>query len=109
MEKCANRNLKPANKLLIPLLASLLTACSEQGGQQAAVALPQPDSKAALLYKEKCSACHTVPLPSKHPARLWPSVLQRMQMRMKSKGVKKLNREELELILEYLQKHAKGK
>lgn len=103
------QNRIPVNKLLTGgLFITLLSACGDKGGQETKPVLPDSQSQAALLYVEKCSACHTVPLPSKHTARLWPSVLQRMQMRMKSKGVQKLSRDELALLLDYLQKHAKS-
>lgn len=103
------QNRIPVNKLLTGgLFVTLLSACGDNGGQAGKPVLPQSQSPAALLYVEKCSACHTVPLPSKHTARLWPSVLQRMQIRMKSKGVKKLSRDELAILLDYLQKHAKS-
>lgn len=85
----------------------LLFACGENQASKSSIQIPEAGSKAAMLYVEKCKGCHTVPLPSKHTAKLWPSVLNRMQMRMKSKGVKKLSKEELVILMEYLQKHAK--
>ncbi len=67
---------------------------------------PDTDSVQAQLYLIKCGQCHAAPLPSAHTANIWPSVLDRMQMRMKTKNVPPLTREEMSIILGYLQQHA---
>lgn len=94
-------------KRLAPLLAALflLPGCGNQtppSGQS----YPEPESKGAQLLLEKCSACHGAPLPSSHVASVWPSVLERMQMRMTTKGQQALRPDEIGVLLDYLQRHA---
>jgi hypothetical protein len=88
------------------VLAIAVSAC---GNNQTAQPKNYPDkgTPQAELYMEKCSQCHAAPLPDAHTARIWPSVLQRMQLRMKTKNVTPLTRKEMSIILGYLQQHAK--
>ena len=81
----------------------LLSACDSAIEPQV---YPEIGSPSAQLYQAKCTSCHNAPLPNAHTARMWPGVLQRMQMRMKAKGVTPLNNHELAEILNYLQRHA---
>ena len=67
---------------------------------------PEAGSPSAQLYQAKCGACHGAPDPAVHIDRVWASVLQRMQMRMKAKGITPLDKNELSEILDYLQRHA---
>ena len=95
--------------LLSLLMAGGLFACSQD---QKSIPLqltdyPEYDSEPAKLYISKCSGCHAAPLPSIHSVRHWPGVLQRMQMRMKNKAVQPLNPNELAIVLDYLQQHAR--
>jgi len=113
-----NPNRSPAknNRVLTKLSLSVVVgivlgvtvaAC---GNDQTAQPKNYPDkgTPQAQLYMEKCSQCHAAPLPSTHTGRMWPSVLQRMQMRMKTKNVQPLSRKEMSIILGYLQQHAKS-
>lgn len=68
---------------------------------------PDKDSVQAQLYVDKCGQCHAAPLPNTHTASFWPSVLDRMQVRMTAKHVAPLTREEMSIILGYLQRYAK--
>jgi hypothetical protein len=67
---------------------------------------PDQGTPQATLYVEKCGQCHGAPLPSVHSANIWPSVLDRMQGRMKTNHVSPLTRQEMSIILGYLQQHA---
>ncbi|WP_455210591.1 hypothetical protein [Kaarinaea lacus] len=87
-------------------MGAVLSACSnDRGGQPKSY--PDSNSPQALLYVDKCGQCHAAPLPSAHSANIWPSVLDRMQVRMKTKHVPPLTRQEMSIILGYLQQHAK--
>lgn len=68
---------------------------------------PESDSPGARILLEKCGMCHAAPLPSSHVASIWPGVLQRMQIRMTSKGQRALQPEETGILLDYLQRHAR--
>ena len=87
-----------------------MLACSESSLEPLSATkktLPEADSAGARLLKEKCSACHGAPQPDVHVARLWPSVLHRMQNRMTMKAYYPLTKSELATLLSYLQKHSK--
>ena len=94
--------------LVASFVLLFLAACSEST-PSAPVSYPDMDSVAARLYQSKCSVCHVAPQPSAHTERLWPGVIQRMQMRMQAKGIVPLNKNELGEILDYLQSHAAAK
>lgn len=91
---------------VIVLLLALLSACDVEVPSEPLV-YPEAGSRDEQLFQDKCSRCHKAPQPSAHIARLWPGVLQRMQMRMKAKGVTVLNKNELAEILDYLQRNAR--
>jgi cytochrome c2 len=80
--------------------------------------LPDPNAKGARLLGRYCIQCHNLPGPGMHTAAEWPQVLGRMNMRMQmmggmmggmmmgGTGLAAPNRQELEILLAYLQKHA---
>lgn len=70
--------------------------------------MPDADSPIAKSYIDRCGRCHGAPNPGVHTAMEWPPVLHRMQNRMAQKGVKPLSADEFTMLLEYLQKHARG-
>lgn len=65
------------------------------------------DTPAGKLFDATCSQCHALPDPKQHTADEWPAVVQRMTQNMESMGKSALDREALETILGYLQKHAR--
>lgn len=67
---------------------------------------PEEGTPQANLYLAKCGQCHGAPLPSAHTANVWPSVLDRMQVHIKSNNVAPVSREEMSIILGYLQLNA---
>lgn len=95
--------------LSLLLVISGLIACSQeqQSNPLMEADYPEYESEPAKLYISKCSGCHAAPLPKIHTVRQWPGVVQRMQMRMKNKAVQPLNSNELAIVLDYLQKHAR--
>jgi hypothetical protein len=84
-----------------------LIACSSETSTQPVV-YPEIDSEAAALFIARCSGCHVAPQPDSRPARLWPGIVQRMQMRMENKGFAPLNKDELVVVLDYVQRNARG-
>ena len=81
----------------------LLSACDSTTKP---VVYPEVESASAQLFLAKCGGCHVAPMPGSRSARAWSTVVQRMQMRMKAKGVTPLNNEELNQVLDYLQRNA---
>lgn len=101
------RILKPG--LVIVFLIGMLVSCSDQ---TTSVPLtlndyPESNSEQVSLYISKCGECHAAPLPTMHTDNEWPGVVQRMQFRRTSKAMLELSAQELQIIVGYLQKHAK--
>lgn len=90
------------------IVVLLLTACG-QDLKTITVdikSFPEYPSQQVDLYMAKCGACHGAPLPSTRLAKIWPSILYRMQMRMVNKKVVPLSADEMSQILDYLQRNA---
>ncbi|MEW6689711.1 MAG: hypothetical protein AB1452_11540 [Pseudomonadota bacterium] len=80
--------------------------------------LPQPASRGARLTLKYCVQCHNLANPAMHEARRWPSVVERMVLRMQGKGnlgrlmfemmagVEAPAPEEKRAIVAYLRRHA---
>jgi len=90
---------------LLAAVGLALGGCSVET-PTSAVEYPEPDTEAARLYLQKCGLCHVAPEPSLHTSKVWFGVVQRMQMRMRSRGVQPLEKVELDAVLGYLQRHA---
>ena len=82
-----------------------MSACTGEA-PPATMDYPEEGSAAMQLYIARCGDCHVAPQPVSHTAKVWPSVLQRMQMRMQAKARTPLKKEELSLILDYVQRNA---
>jgi cytochrome c5 len=86
----------------------LCVACgSGNESSNATIQYPDADSQAARLYVKICGQCHAAPLPTIHDASVWPGVLQRMQMHMVQKSITPPDKNQLGIILTYLQSNAK--
>jgi hypothetical protein len=80
--------------------------------------LPQPGSQGARLVVRYCVQCHNLPNPAMHSAARWPSVLERMVVRMQGRGnmgslmaqmmagVRAPDAAEASALLAYLRRHA---
>jgi len=68
--------------------------------------LPEPESPAAQLYRQRCSACHRVYAPSLLTAEMWNVVVARMEQEIRRSGRPPLSADERQRILDYLQKHS---
>jgi hypothetical protein len=84
----------------------------------AARQLPEPRSEGATLTLRYCVQCHNLPNPAMHDARKWPSIVQRMVLRMEGRGnmgtimsemmagVEAPSAGETAALVAYLRKHA---
>ena len=82
-----------------------------------AAKLPEPASAGARLTKQYCVQCHNLPNPAMHHAAKWPTIVERMVLRMEGKGnygalmfemmagVRAPSPEEARTLVAYLQKH----
>ncbi|MDH3318549.1 MAG: hypothetical protein OEO84_02535 [Betaproteobacteria bacterium] len=79
--------------------------------------LPEPRSRGAHLTVQYCVQCHNLPNPAMHHAAKWPTIVERMVLRMEGRGnlgqlmeemmagVKAPSAEEATVLVTYLQKH----
>ncbi len=94
-----------------PLLERILPPTFEAAG------LPQPRSRGARLTVRYCVQCHNLPNPAMHHAEKWPTIVERMVLRMEGKGnygqlmfemmagVKAPSAEEAGVLVAYLQRN----
>jgi hypothetical protein len=80
--------------------------------------LPAPKSRGARLMVRYCVQCHNLPNPAMHEAKKWPTVFDRMAVRMRGKGnmgelmkemmagVQAPSDEEAGILLKYLRRNA---
>ncbi len=69
--------------------------------------LPAPESKGAILFRDACSQCHSLPDPQLHTAAEWPKVLERMRGNMETMKRKVFSEQDRKTIEEYLMNHAR--
>jgi cytochrome c2 len=69
--------------------------------------LPSPESRGAVLFKEICSQCHSLPDPKLHTSEEWPGVVERMQNNIRTMNKKVLTDQEKKAIIAYLSDHAR--
>jgi len=91
------------------IIAALGTGCSKSGPQAGEVAMASTaqDSSTSPLLRKWCSDCHAPPKPTAHKASEWPSVVAQMQMHRTVNGFSKINDQDLETLLKYLEDHAR--
>jgi hypothetical protein len=68
--------------------------------------LPEVESPAAQLYRQRCSTCHRLYTPHALTAEMWGYMIDRMEQEMLRRRVPPLKADEKQIILEYLQKYA---
>jgi hypothetical protein len=101
----AKNFLRKRQAVLLAVVCLALSGCSDRQSP-AAQSYPEAGSAAATLFVSRCGECHAAPQPTSHAAKIWPGVVQRMQMRRRSMSKTPLNQQELATILDYLQRHA---
>lgn len=88
------------------LLFLFLGGCSENQPAKEVI-YPDAASEGALILQANCSFCHMAPLPAAKKATEWLSIVNRMQRIMVSNARATLLKEEAQLLVKYLQKHAR--
>ena len=68
---------------------------------------PDLDTPAGIAFLQTCSRCHSAPDPKQHTSAEWPSVVQRMVHNMKIMRKQIPDQKKVDLVTEFLQKHAK--
>jgi len=94
------RRLAPLAFGMFGLLASGLSvsACTP-------TPLPEEGTAAQILYAERCGGCHAVFQPSMLTGRMWDTMVSRMEVTMRRRGVPLAEADRTE-ILAYLQRNA---
>lgn len=69
--------------------------------------IPDNTSVEAMTYQAKCNLCHALPHPKRHTSEEWQHLLVIMEQRMQERKFKKLNKQERDEIITYLNKHAR--
>ena len=87
-------------------LGALFLLLGVAGNLGCNASLPEPESAAAQLYRQRCAQCHRLYGPSLLTAEMWTFIVNRMEQEMLRRGVPPLKVEEKQTILEYLQKHS---
>ena len=86
--------------VLIPAVAAFgLWSCG-------AGSLPEEGSSDVVLFRSKCTVCHSWPHPKRHNAREWDHYLNLMETHMKNRGLP-FESEEKEIIRAYLHRNAR--
>ena len=83
------------------LIAGALLVAGCGGG-----ALPDPESRGAVVLRERCAGCHRLYLPGTLTVAMWRVQVERMQGEFARRGVPWLTAEEERALLEYLGAHA---
>lgn len=73
--------------------------------------LPEPQSKGAKLVNHYCTQCHALPNPKLHSTDGWLVTIDRMNARMiwmreQGNDISAPDKKELEVLMDYLLKHA---
>jgi len=87
------------------MLSLFFIACSNDGSS-VNHQYPAMDSDEFQVFGRQCSLCHAPPLPSKHRAKEWPSVMTRMIGHRAERGLPPLSARDQADILQYLQQYA---
>jgi cytochrome c5 len=90
------------NRRLILIMAMTIGGCASSP-----TPLPDAQSDAARLYSEKCGVCHSVPHPRRNNMAQWRHLLDIMKLRMQEKGMQTLSANDEQVILDYLERHAR--
>lgn len=88
---------------VVGVLVLLILVLSAGGCQ---TSLPEPESQAAQLYRQRCSGCHRLYTPELLRAEMWKVMLTRMEMEFSRRGLPPLDPAEKKTLLNYLQKHS---
>jgi cytochrome c5 len=83
-----------------------LVAYFQRNAFPAAAESEIPDTPDAVLYVEKCSACHSIPSPAAHPADEVQALVARMSALGAMLGMEQLTAEEQSRLVAFMQQSA---
>jgi hypothetical protein len=71
--------------------------------------LPDPESRGARLYADRCAGCHRLYAPAAMTSAMWKIVVVRMQGELARRGLPPLSADDQALLLDYLDRHSTGR
>lgn len=84
-----------------------LTQYIKKHSLRRALAIPDPDSAGAQIFKYTCTQCHVLPDVTIHSADEWPATIRKMQKHLEQTILGPMFQDELDLLLPYLQRHGR--
>jgi hypothetical protein len=88
------------------LWALILTGATLGLSSCGAGSLPEEGSQDVILFRNKCTVCHSWPHPRRHNVREWDHYLPIMEGHMKTRGLS-IEPQEMETIRAYLHRNAR--
>ncbi len=82
----------------------LLAGCMVRPGY---APVNEENSEEFKFYQSKCALCHGLPHPRRHYAEDWPFIVELMQSHSEERGFPRLDNDEKQRILDYLQSRAR--
>ena len=90
----------PVRSWLVALVAALAGGCGPS--------VPDPDSRGAVVLRERCEGCHRLYAPGSMTAEMWNVQVERMREQFERRGLPWLTAEEEGALRDYLGTHAGG-
>ena len=88
--------------LIVATVALLFYGCAAKP-----TPIPEQQSSAAKLYRDKCGICHAVPHPKRHTYEQWQHMMAVMERHAKNAGTVLLTEEQKRVLLDYLKRHSR--
>ncbi|MDQ6950348.1 MAG: hypothetical protein Q9M26_01630 [Mariprofundales bacterium] len=85
----------------------LLAACSQPEISAERKQLIASDDPGAVALRAYCNTCHAAPMPKRHRAAEWPSVVARMELHRMHRSYEKIGAGDRAVLLHFLQAGAK--
>ena len=92
---------KGISRWAVILIGAVVMLWSCAGGS-----LPEEGSPDVVLFRSKCTACHSWPHPGRHNAWEWDHYLKLMEGHMNNRGLS-IDPREMEIIRAYLHRNAR--
>ena len=67
--------------------------------------MPDPESYSAKAFSENCAQCHSLPSPTIHTDKEWPTVVARMLSYINAQNLPSIKESDIKVILDYLIKN----
>ena len=93
-------------RLNLAFLWALILTVAALGFWSCAGSLPEEGSADVVLFRNKCTVCHSWPHPKRHNVLEWNHYLKIMETHMKDRGLP-FEQQDMETIRAYLHRNAR--